>query len=161
MSNACVVLTTVGVVEKAEHLAKSLVERRLAACVNIVGPIRSIYRWQGAIEDQQEYLLLIKTTKERALDLEVAFAELHPYELPEFLVEYRLTVVATRDYVIVGAGLLKARFARHWRTVGIRTHRPNQVRKHFAIPVHFFGGAWHRDMAARVLAAVATVRFGR
>ena len=64
MSNACVVLTTVGVVEKAEHLAKGLVERRLAACVNIVGPIRSIYRWQGAIEDQQEYLLVIKTTKD-------------------------------------------------------------------------------------------------
>ena len=83
MSNECVVLTTVGVLEKAEHLAKSLVERRLAACVNIVGPIRSIYRWQGAIEDQQEYLLLIKTTKERAADLKAAFAGLHPYELPE------------------------------------------------------------------------------
>ena len=44
---------------------------------------RSIYRWQGAIEDQQEYLLIIKTTSERAADLEAAFAELHPYELPE------------------------------------------------------------------------------
>ena len=83
MSDARVVLTTVGVLEKAEHLAKGLVERRLAACVNIVGPIRSIYRWQGAIEDQQEYLLVIKTTKERAPDLKAAFAELHPYELPE------------------------------------------------------------------------------
>lgn len=83
MSDRRVVLTTVGLIEKAEHLAKALVERRLAACVNIVGPIRSIYRWQGAIEDQQEYLLVIKTTKERAVELEAAFAELHPYELPE------------------------------------------------------------------------------
>jgi periplasmic divalent cation tolerance protein len=83
VSEGRVVLTTVGLMEKAEQLAKALVERRLAACVNIVGPIRSIYRWQGAIEDQQEYLLIIKTTKERAADLEAAFAELHPYELPE------------------------------------------------------------------------------
>ena len=83
MSNARVVLTTVGTFETSERLAKALVERHLAACVNIVGPIRSIYRWQGAIEDQQEYLLVIKTTSERAADLKAAFAELHPYELPE------------------------------------------------------------------------------
>jgi periplasmic divalent cation tolerance protein len=80
---ARVVLTTVGIFERAERLAKELVERRFAACVNIVGPIRSIYRWQGVVEDQQEYLLIIKTSGERAADLEAAFAELHPYELPE------------------------------------------------------------------------------
>ena len=83
MSDGRVVLTTLGHLEKAEQLARALVERRLAACVNIVGPIRSIYRWQGAIEDQQEYLLIIKTTSERAADLDRAFAELHPYDLPE------------------------------------------------------------------------------
>lgn len=83
MANARVVLTTVGLLEKAEELAGTLVERRLAACVNIVGPIRSIYRWKEAIEREQEYLLLIKTTAERAADLAAAFAELHPYELPE------------------------------------------------------------------------------
>ena len=83
MANARIVLTTVGLLEKAEQLAGALVERRLAACVNIVGPIRSVYRWKDAIEREQEYLLLIKTTAERAADLAAAFSELHPYELPE------------------------------------------------------------------------------
>jgi periplasmic divalent cation tolerance protein len=85
MSEARIVLTTVGVLEKAEQLSKALVERRLAACVNIIGPIRSVYRWQGAIENQQEYLLIIKTTGERAADLAASFAELHPYDVPEHL----------------------------------------------------------------------------
>jgi periplasmic divalent cation tolerance protein len=83
MADARIVLTTVGVIEKAEQIASELVERRLAACVNIIGPIRSIYRWKDGIEREQEYLLLIKTTAERASALAAAFAELHPYELPE------------------------------------------------------------------------------
>jgi len=83
MADARVVLTTVGILEKAEEMAAQLVDRRLAACVNIIGPIRSIYRWKGAIERDQEYLLLIKTTAEQASALATAFAELHPYELPE------------------------------------------------------------------------------
>ena len=83
MADVRIVLTTVGLAEKAEQLANALVERRLAACVNIVGPIRSIYRWKGSIAREQEYLLLIKTTADRAPELEAAFAELHPYELPE------------------------------------------------------------------------------
>jgi periplasmic divalent cation tolerance protein len=83
MANARIVLTTVGLLEKAQQLASALVERRLAACVNIIGPIRSVYRWKGAIQREQEYLLLIKTTAERAADLAAAFGELHPYELPE------------------------------------------------------------------------------
>jgi len=83
MAEARIVLTTVGLMEKAEQIANALVERRLAACVNIVGPIRSIYRWQGSVQREQEYLLLIKTTAERATALATAFAELHPYELPE------------------------------------------------------------------------------
>jgi periplasmic divalent cation tolerance protein len=83
VADARIVLTTVGLSENAEQLANALVERRLAACVNIVGPIRSVYRWKDAIEREQEYLLLIKTTAERAADLAAAFSELHPYELPE------------------------------------------------------------------------------
>lgn len=83
MADARIVLTTVGLMEKAEQIADALVVRGLAACVNIVGPIRSIYRWKGAIEREQEYLLLIKTTTERAAELDAAFAELHAYELPE------------------------------------------------------------------------------
>ena len=83
MADARIVLTTVGLMEKAEQIANALVERRLAACVNIVGPIRSIYRWKDVVEREQEYLLLIKTTTERAAELTAAFAELHAYELPE------------------------------------------------------------------------------
>lgn len=83
MANVRVILATVGQLDEAERLAGELVERRLAACVNIVGPIRSVYRWKDAIEREQEYLLLIKTTAERAADLAAAFTELHPYGLPE------------------------------------------------------------------------------
>jgi periplasmic divalent cation tolerance protein len=83
MAEARIVLTTVGLMEKAEEIANGLVHRRLAACVNIIGPIRSIYRWKDTIESEQEYLLVIKTTADRASALAAAFAELHPYELPE------------------------------------------------------------------------------
>jgi periplasmic divalent cation tolerance protein len=83
MADARVILTTVGLLEKAEEIANELVQRRLAACVNIIGPMRSIYRWKGAVESDQEYLLIIKTTADRASELSTAFAELHPYELPE------------------------------------------------------------------------------
>ncbi len=55
----------------------------MAACVNIVGPIRSVYRWKEKIEHEEEYLLLIKTTAEAPSGLQAAFQELHPYELPE------------------------------------------------------------------------------
>src|SRR5271157_3100117 len=83
MTNARIVLTTIGSKELAEKLAGQLVERRLAACVNIVGPVRSVYRWKEKIEQEEEYLLLIKTTTSRAAQLQAAFEELHPYELPE------------------------------------------------------------------------------
>ena len=83
MTNARIVLTTVGLKEAAEKLALHLVERRLAACVNIVGPIRSVYRWKEKVLNEQEFLLLIKTTGEHAAQLRSAFKELHPYELPE------------------------------------------------------------------------------
>jgi len=85
MAEARVVLTTVGLMETAEEIANQLVQRRLAACVNIVGPIRSIYRWRDAIEREQEYLLIIKTTADRASALAASFAELHPYEMPEHI----------------------------------------------------------------------------
>jgi len=83
MTNARIVLTTIGSKELAEKLAQQLVERRLAACVNIVGPIRSVYRWKEGIEHEEEYLLLIKTTTERTAQVQAAFKELHSYELPE------------------------------------------------------------------------------
>ncbi len=83
MAETRIVLTTVGDEQVAEKLASELVERRLAACVNLVGPMRSVYRWQGKTERDREYLLIIKTTAEKASRLEAAFKELHPYELPE------------------------------------------------------------------------------
>ncbi len=69
----------------AEALARALVEERLAACVNILAPCRSIYRWQGAIETADEVPLLIKTTSERYTALEAAIRRHHPYELPEVI----------------------------------------------------------------------------
>ena len=83
MTNARIVLTTIGSKDGAEKLAEQLVERRIAACVNIVGPMRSVYRWRQKIEHEEEYLLLIKTTSGHAAQLQTAFKELHPYELPE------------------------------------------------------------------------------
>lgn len=83
MTNARVVLTTVGDRDAAQKLANQLVERRLAACVNIVGPITSVYRWRGQIQNEAEFLLLIKTTAECAERLRAALKALHPYELPE------------------------------------------------------------------------------
>lgn len=83
MTNARIVLTTVADKDAAGRLAQRLVERRLAACVNIIGPIRSIYRWHGQVQDDVEFLLLIKTTAECAARLRTTLKSVHPYELPE------------------------------------------------------------------------------
>jgi periplasmic divalent cation tolerance protein len=64
-------------------LARALVERRLAACANLVPGVRSIYRWEGTVQDDAEVLLVIKTTADRLAELEKALAELHPYDVPE------------------------------------------------------------------------------
>lgn len=71
--------------EPAETLATELVQRGLAACVNILAPCRSIYRWQGAVEQADEVPLLIKTTRARYAELEAAIRALHPYEVPEII----------------------------------------------------------------------------
>jgi periplasmic divalent cation tolerance protein len=80
-----IVLTTIGD-GQAEPLARQLVEERLAACVNVHGPMVSLYRWQGRLEREPERQLVIKTTRDRLAALESRLRELHPYELPEFLV---------------------------------------------------------------------------
>lgn len=69
----------------AERLAELLVERRLAACVNILAPCRSVYRWKGALQHDEEHPMLIKTTAERYAELEEALRAGHPYELPEII----------------------------------------------------------------------------
>jgi periplasmic divalent cation tolerance protein len=69
----------------AERIADLLVEKRLAACVNILAPCRSVYRWKGAVQHDEEHPLLIKTTTERYPALEQALRAAHPYELPEII----------------------------------------------------------------------------
>lgn len=79
------VLTNLPDAERARALADALVEARLAACVNILAPCRSVYRWEGKLEDATEVPLLIKTTAERYPALEAAIRRHHPYELPEII----------------------------------------------------------------------------
>jgi len=69
----------------AEKLADALVGERVAACVNILAPCRSVYRWQGAVQHDEEHPVLIKTTEERYAALEGAIRAHHPYELPEVI----------------------------------------------------------------------------
>ncbi|MGO9209626.1 MAG: divalent-cation tolerance protein CutA [Terriglobales bacterium] len=83
MTDKRIVLSTAGSAEEAQKIAQALVERRLAACVNIVGPIQSVYRWKGAVESAPEHLLIIKTTAAAFPRVRDAIRELHSYELPE------------------------------------------------------------------------------
>jgi periplasmic divalent cation tolerance protein len=69
----------------AEKLADALIEQRVAACVNILAPCRSVYRWKGALQHDEEHPVLIKTTAERYPATEKAIRALHPYELPEII----------------------------------------------------------------------------
>lgn len=79
------VLTNLGDVGSARRIARELVERRLAACVNMLPGVQSVYRWQGAVEEESEITLLIKTTTARYAELEAAIRALHPYQLPEVI----------------------------------------------------------------------------
>ncbi len=83
MTDKRLVLTTCGSLEEARSIAQALVERQLAACVNIVPQIESVYRWQGEVETATEWLLVIKTTADACSRLRGALTELHSYEIPE------------------------------------------------------------------------------
>jgi periplasmic divalent cation tolerance protein len=83
MSDARIVLTTTGSQEEARKIAHALVERRLAACVNIVPQIESVYRWQGKVESAKEWLLVIKTQAGSFERIRDVLKELHSYDLPE------------------------------------------------------------------------------
>jgi periplasmic divalent cation tolerance protein len=85
MTDKIVVLNTCGSAEEAEGLARSLVDRRLAACVTIISPVRSFYRWKGAVADAAEWLLVIKTSRALFTRLRTALESTHSYELPEIL----------------------------------------------------------------------------
>ena len=84
-AHALVVLTTVGSRDEAERLAGSLVERRVAACVQVLAGVESVYWWEGRVARDTEWLLLCKTTHDRYPDLERAIRALHSYETPEII----------------------------------------------------------------------------
>ncbi len=83
--NVVQVHTTVETHQQASQLARQLVQERLAACVQVLGPIESHYRWQGRLEQAQEWLLLIKTTTEALPRLQRRLVELHPYQVPQLI----------------------------------------------------------------------------
>ncbi len=85
MADCCQVTTTVATREDAERIAAALVEERLAACVQVAGPIASTYRWQGAVARATEWYCHCKTTRARYPALEARLRELHPYETPEII----------------------------------------------------------------------------
>jgi periplasmic divalent cation tolerance protein len=86
MTDVVLVLTTAPAGERAELLARTLVDEHLAACVNVYPPMVSVYRWRGALERDSEQQIVIKTTSARVPDLRARLSGLHPYELPELLV---------------------------------------------------------------------------
>jgi periplasmic divalent cation tolerance protein len=89
-ADACLVITNLPDRDSAARLAHELVEKHLAACVNILSPCRSVYRWKGKTEDAEEFPVLIKTTSGRYGELEAVIRARHPYELPE-IIAVRLT----------------------------------------------------------------------
>ena len=97
MTAAVVVLSTAGSQDEAERIALALVDERLAACVNLVAPLTSIYRWHGAVERASEVLLVIKTRQRLVAALVKRLGELHSYDVPEAIV---LPIVAgARPYL--------------------------------------------------------------
>ncbi|HEX7833524.1 MAG TPA: divalent-cation tolerance protein CutA [Thermoanaerobaculia bacterium] len=98
-----IVLTTIGADSDARALANTLVEMRLAACVNIVEKVRSIYRWEERVTEDAEQLLIIKTADERVATLREELMRRHPYAVPEFVV---IAIAETSD--AYGAWLLDA-----------------------------------------------------
>ena len=84
-SGRCVVYMTAGGIEEAQKIAGVLVGRRLAACVNLITSVRSVYRWKGAVEDEPEVMLVAKTRFDKFDALRQAVADVHSYEVPEII----------------------------------------------------------------------------
>ena len=85
MSQYQIVLTTLDSEDLARQISQTLVENRLAACVQVIGPISSTYRWKGSVQTESEWLCLIKTRQNLFADVEKAIVEMHPYEVPEIV----------------------------------------------------------------------------
>lgn len=96
------VTTTVGSRQAAETLAREILDRRLAACVQLDGGVTSLYRWQGKLCEEPEVRLVIKTLPGREAALQALFAEHHPYELPQFLAAPMNASQAYLDWAIAG-----------------------------------------------------------
>jgi periplasmic divalent cation tolerance protein len=97
MTECIQVFTTTSTESDARKIATALVKQRLAACVQVLGPLASTYHWQGKIESNEEWLCLIKSTTELYPELEATIRELHPYEVPEILAVPVLT--GCQDYL--------------------------------------------------------------
>src|SRR4051812_45263050 len=95
MTDLIIVLTTMPDDERAEQLARTLVDERLAACVHVHAPVTSIYRWKDAVEREAERPMVFKASRARLSELSRRLHALHPYEVPEFVV---LTGEAADDY---------------------------------------------------------------
>jgi periplasmic divalent cation tolerance protein len=86
MTDIVLILTTVPDGDLGETIARSLVDERLAACVNLLAPMTSVYRWRGVMEREIERQVVIKTTRERVAAVRARLTQLHSYEVPEFIV---------------------------------------------------------------------------
>ena len=99
--SALLVFTNLPERAAAERLAEALVAKRLAACINILAPCRSVYRWQGAVQHEEEHPVLIKTTRAAYAELEAEIRAHHPYELPEIVaVRIERGLPAYLDWVV-------------------------------------------------------------
>ena len=94
MTDALVVLVTAPTPDRAAEIARALVEERLAACGNVLSGLRSVYRWEGRVQEDAEALLVLKTTRARFEALRARVLALHPYEVPEVIA---LPIVAGHD----------------------------------------------------------------
>jgi periplasmic divalent cation tolerance protein len=97
MSEAIQVVTTVASQDEAQKIAAALVDSRLAACVQVIGPIASTYRWQGKLETSQEWLCAIKTRRAHYSEVEAAIRAMHSYQVPEILAFE--VIEGSRDYL--------------------------------------------------------------
>jgi periplasmic divalent cation tolerance protein len=91
------IFTTIENKEDAEKIAKSLIEKRLAGCIQIIGPISSIYWWKNKIETSQEWLCIIKSKKKLYEEIEKSIKEIHPYEIPEIIAMQIIS--GSKDYL--------------------------------------------------------------
>jgi len=94
--NVLQIITTTPTIDDARRIANALIEQRLAACVQIVGPVESVYRWQGNIESAQEWQCWIKTRGDLYAPVAQLIEELHPYEVPEIL---HMVAEASKGYL--------------------------------------------------------------